>query len=117
MLPQLLPSVDVQMLGDDGAQGDEAAEAAPPPLPPSGPAWGVGVPPTPRLGDGRGSVSVVERTPGTPAYTAPECTAAGGFSGEAADVWCACNRAFRHANMRHADGAAAGRWACRCTRC
>ena len=91
---RLLPrSFDAQMLGDDGAQEDAAAEAAPPPAAPSGPAWGVGVPPTPRLGDSRGSVSVVERTPGTPAYTAPECTAAGGFSGEAADVWCARTRA------------------------
>jgi len=32
--------------------------------------------------------SAVGRTPGTPAYTAPECTASGAFSGEAADVWC-----------------------------
>jgi hypothetical protein len=40
-------------------------------------------------GAGADAFSSVGRTPGTPAYTAPECTAGGAFSGVAADVWCA----------------------------
>jgi [calcium/calmodulin-dependent protein kinase] kinase len=34
--------------------------------------------------------SVFMRTPGTPAYTAPECCVGGAFDGTAADVWCVC---------------------------
>jgi len=53
------------------------------------------MPPSPLAGGRSSSLgarqrdSAVGRTPGTPAYTAPECTASGAFSGEAADVWCA----------------------------
>jgi serine/threonine protein kinase len=57
-------------------------------------------------GNAAGAASV-GRTPGTPAYTAPECTAAGAFSGEAADVWCAlqpcccrCDARTTHASSR-----------------
>ena len=45
------------------------------------------------LQDGTAS-SVFMRTPGTPAYTAPECCVGGEFDGTAADVWCACLSSF-----------------------
>lgn len=61
-----------------------AGDAVPSPMPPSPLAGGR----SSSLG-ARQRDSAVGRTPGTPAYTAPECTASGAFSGEAADVWCA----------------------------
>jgi len=51
------------------------------------------LPPSPLAARNGGRDSAVGRTPGTPAYTAPECTASGAFSGEAADVWCVPCRA------------------------
>ena len=78
--------------GDDDAEpatpsgsltGGWAGEAAPPAPPP----------PSPLAAHNGGRDSAVGRTPGTPAYTAPECTASGAFSGEAADVWCVPCRA------------------------
>jgi len=38
-------------------------------------------------GDAQHAEGNSARTPGTPAYTAPECCTQGAFSGEAADVW------------------------------
>ena len=52
-------------------------------LPPPGGAGGDNL-----LQDGS-HAAVFMRTPGTPAYTAPECCIGGEFDGTAADVWCA----------------------------
>ena len=105
--------------GDDDAEpttpsgsltGSWAGDAAPP----------ASLPPSPLAPHTGGRDSAVGRTPGTPAYTAPECTASGAFSGEAADVWCAPRRASGAPPSPLGwaiDACDAGRWGCRCTPC
>ena len=89
----------LQMVDDVSAEAETPDTATPPrigtPLGGGGGFGGGGAESVPRSCS-RGST--VGRTPGTPAYTAPECTAGGAFSGEAADVWCAqmrCAHAVR----------------------